>query len=194
MQCVILCGGKATRLGDIAKNTPKGMLPIGGKPVLVHQIEYLKKNGITEIILAVGNLSLVIMKYFGNGEEFGVNISYSYDLNLGTGGAIRLCKDLLKDDTFILMNGDTIADVNLNHLLKEHNRTKELITISYDNNFVSIGVCAVNIKLIDVIPEGICSLEDDVLSKIRSDKYIYKDKWFDIGESIEKYESYKIMR
>jgi len=82
MQIVILCGGLATRLGNIAKDTPKSMLKIKDKPFLQYQIEKLKKQKINDIILCVGHLSEQIENYFGNGKKFGVNIKYSYILIL----------------------------------------------------------------------------------------------------------------
>ena len=79
MQIVILCGGLATRLGNITKHTPKSMIEINGKPFLEYKIEQLKRQSVRNIVLCVGHLSEKIVEYFGNGKNFGVNIRYSND-------------------------------------------------------------------------------------------------------------------
>jgi len=66
MQIAILCGGLATRLGKLSKDTPKSMIKIDDKPFLEHQIEQLKKNDVNDIVLCVGHLSEKIEKYFEN--------------------------------------------------------------------------------------------------------------------------------
>lgn len=108
MQIVILCGGLATRLYPVTQKIPKSMVEIEGRPFLEYQIELLKKNGISDLVLCVGNFSEQIEQHFGNGEKFGVRIRYSYDgANLaGTGGALKKAEDLLEDE-FLVMYGDS---------------------------------------------------------------------------------------
>ena len=72
MQLVILCGGLATRLGSLSKNTPKSMMDVNGKPFLQYQINYAKQYGVTDIVLCVGHLSDHIKDYFGDGTDFDV--------------------------------------------------------------------------------------------------------------------------
>src|SRR4030042_2049656 len=114
MQMVIICGGLGTRLGHLTKYTPKSMIPVEGKPFLEYQIENLKKQSITNIVLCVGHLSEKIEEYFGNGEKFGVNLKYSYDKEkpLGQIGAVKNAELLLKD-TFFIMYGDSFLSVDL---------------------------------------------------------------------------------
>lgn len=113
MQMVILCGGLATRLGEIAKNIPKSMININGKPFLQHQIEKLKKQGITDIVLCVGHLSEIIEEYFGDGSKFGVKIEYSHDgvEPLGPIGALKKAEPYL-NDIFFIMYGDSYLSVD----------------------------------------------------------------------------------
>lgn len=113
MQMVILCGGLATRLGDFAKDVPKSMIQIEGKPFLEYQIENLKKHSIKDIVLCVGHLSDQIYNYFGNGKKFGVNIKYSYDGDkpLGPIGALKNAESLL-EDIFFIMYGDSYLTLN----------------------------------------------------------------------------------
>jgi len=113
MQMAILCGGLATRLGDLAKDMPKSMIQIEGKPFLEYQLENIKKHSIKDIILCVGHLSDIIVDHFGDGKRFGVNIKYSYDRDrpLGPIGAVKNAESLL-DDIFFIMYGDSYLTVN----------------------------------------------------------------------------------
>lgn len=113
MQMVILCGGLATRLGTLVKDIPKSMIQIEGKPFLEYQIENLKKHSIKDIILCVGHLSEKIKDYFGNGEQFGVNIQYSHDGDkpLGQIGAVKNAESLL-EDVFLVMYGDSYLSID----------------------------------------------------------------------------------
>lgn len=113
MQMVILCGGLATRLGDIAKETPKSMIKIDGKPFLEYQIDFLKKSSIKDIVLCVGHLFEKIEDYFGNGKDFGVNITYSHDgeKQLGPIGAVKNARSIL-DNVFFIMYGDSYVKMD----------------------------------------------------------------------------------
>lgn len=127
MKAVILAGGMGTRMGNISANTPKPMTLLCGKPVLQHQIEALKKEGIEEFIFTVGHLSDHIEDYFGNGSTFGVKISYFYeDEPLGTGGALFHLG--IKDD-FLVCNGDLIFDFCLDRMVSFHRKNKALATL-----------------------------------------------------------------
>ena len=110
---VIFCGGLATRLGDLAKDTPKSMIKIEGKPFLEYQIGMLKKQSIKDIVLCVGHLSEKIIEYFGDGKKFGVNIRYSHDDKkpLGPIGALKNAEPLL-DEVFFIMYGDSYLFVD----------------------------------------------------------------------------------
>lgn len=113
MQMVILCGGLATRLGDLAKDIPKSMIKVEGKPFLEYQIENMKKHSIKDIVLCVGHLSEKIKDYFGNGEQFGMNIKYSNDGDkpLGPIGAVKNAEALV-EDVFFIMYGDSYLSVD----------------------------------------------------------------------------------
>lgn len=113
MQMVIMCGGLATRLGNLAKNIPKSMMDINGKPFLEYQIENLRNQGIDDILLCAGHLSEKIEKYFKEGLKFGIDIKYSYDGEkpLGPIGALKNAENLLDDD-FFTMYGDSFLSVD----------------------------------------------------------------------------------
>jgi NDP-sugar pyrophosphorylase family protein len=112
MQCVILAGGLATRLRPITEKIPKSMVSVYGKPFLEYQLEMLRRNGLTDIVLCVGYLHEQIRNYFGDGKNFGVNIAYSVERDklLGTAGAIRQATQLLQNDFFV-QYGDSYLDV-----------------------------------------------------------------------------------
>jgi len=119
MKTVIMAGGKGTRIAEIADNIPKPMIPICGKPILEYQIDCLKRNGLTDIILVIGHLGQHIKNYFGDGSAFGCNISYFTETEpLGTAGALLKIDDLTDD--FLLLNGDVILDMDFSRMIKFH--------------------------------------------------------------------------
>lgn len=143
MKIVIMAGGKGTRISSIAKDIPKPMIRIQNKPILEHEIECLKKQGFTDIIITVGHLGNVIVDYFGDGSKisdvtgksFGVNIDYYFeDYPLGNAGALFKFKDKLTED-FILLNGDVMFDIDFNRFVNYHRQTGGLVTLfTHPNN------------------------------------------------------------
>lgn len=137
MKAVIMAGGKGTRIASVNSRVPKPMIPLAGKPVLEHQIECLKRQGITEIILVIGYLGDQVKEYFGDGSSlskatgnpFGVHISYIEEKEpLGTAGSLFLLKENLKED-FLLLNGDIIFDVDLERFVSFHRNQNALATL-----------------------------------------------------------------
>lgn len=129
MKVVIMAGGKGTRIAQVNATVPKPMIPIEGKPILEYQIETLKKQGYTDIILIVGHMGNVIQKYFGDGSAFGVQISYIVEEQpLGTAGALYFLKDEIQND-FLLLNGDITFDVDIQKFLEYHCNQRTAATI-----------------------------------------------------------------
>lgn len=127
MQAVILAGGKGTRLGK--NEIPKVMINIGRIPILQHQIELLRRYGITDVVLCVKHLSEKIKKHFGDGSETGVKITYSEEKEfLGTAGAVKFAEDVVKDD-FILFYGDVMLNMDLAKLAEYHKNKRGLATL-----------------------------------------------------------------
>lgn len=143
MKVVIMAGGKGTRISSIANDIPKPMIQIEGKPVLEYEIDILRKQGFTDIIITVRHLGNVIMDYFGNGsgispvtnQPFGVNIEYYYEKEaLGNAGALFKIKDKLNSD-FLLLNADSIFDVDFNRFVNFHKKHNGLVTLfTHPNN------------------------------------------------------------
>ncbi len=127
MKAVILAGGLGKRLESVNKSIPKPMTLICGKPVLEHQVEVLKREGITEFIFVTGHLSDIIEDYFGDGSALGVSISCFRETEpLGTAGALfRL--GLTED--FLLCNGDLIFDFCLSKMVSFHQHNNALATL-----------------------------------------------------------------
>ena len=124
MRAFILAGGLGTRLLSIVEDQPKPMADIENKPFLAHQIEQLEAQGITHVILCVGYLYDHVLSYFGNGEAWGVCIDYSIEMSpLGTGGALKHAERFV-DDTFLVLNGDSFFDIDLNQLMRFHQARK----------------------------------------------------------------------
>lgn len=139
MQIVILCGGLATRLGEIAKDTPKSMILIAKKPFLEHQINFLKHSGITDIVLCVGHLAEKIQEYFGDGERFGVRLRYSHDgdIPLGPIGALKKAEPLL-DNIFFIMYGDSYVFVDFQRVYSYFLKQEVLALMTVYKNFDKI--------------------------------------------------------
>ena len=135
MQTVIMAGGKGTRIASVNAEVPKPMLEVCGKPILEHQIEVLKRQDLTDIILIIGHLGSVIRDYFQDGSKFGVQISYIEEKELlGTAGSFYYLKDIIQDD-FFLLNGDLIFDVNLHRFMNFHKEKHALATLfTHPNN------------------------------------------------------------
>lgn len=131
---IVLAGGLGTRLKPITETIPKPMVLINGKPFLEYKLEALKKYGIKDIILCIGYLGEKIENYFGNGENFGLNIKYSHEKELlGTAGAIKNAESLIESDSFLVTNGDTFSEIDLSALFSFHESLKPLITIAVTN-------------------------------------------------------------
>lgn len=137
MKAVIMAGGRGTRISSVARDIPKPMIKIDGKPVLEHEIACLKAQGFTDLIITVSHLGDVIMDYFGDGskispvtkEPFGVNIEYYFEKEpLGNAGALFRLKDKLTED-FLLLNADAIFDVDFNRFVAFHREKGGLATL-----------------------------------------------------------------
>lgn len=129
MKTVIMAGGKGTRISSIASDIPKPMIKINGIPVLEREIECLKNQGFTDLIITVSHLGNIIMDYFGNGSNFGVNIQYYIEKEpLGNAGALFKIKDLLNED-FLLLNGDVLFDIDFNRFVDFHKSHGGLVTL-----------------------------------------------------------------
>jgi mannose-1-phosphate guanylyltransferase len=119
MQAVILAGGFGKRLAPLTSEVPKPLLPVGGRPILVRQIEWLRGFGVADVVLAVGYLKHKIFEALGDGRRLGVRIFYSVEEEpLGTGGAIKNAEPFITEDVFVVLNGDVLTNLSLDKLVE----------------------------------------------------------------------------
>lgn len=137
MKVVIMAGGKGTRISSVASDIPKPMIKICGMPILEHEINTLREQGFTDIIITVGHLRHIIMDYFGDGsgispvtgKPFGVHIEYYVEEKpLGNAGALFQLKDKLTED-FLLLNADSVFDIDFNRFIGYHKSKGGLATL-----------------------------------------------------------------
>ncbi|RJQ45934.1 MAG: nucleotidyltransferase family protein, partial [Gaiellales bacterium] len=146
MKAVVMAGGEGTRLRPLTNNQPKPMVPIVNKPCMGHIIDLLKKHGITDIIATVAFLPQNIRGYFGDGSSLGVSLNYSVEETpLGTAGSVRNAAEYL-DDTFLVISGDALTNINLTKLVAYHHNVKTLATLALYSlpNPTEYGVITIN--------------------------------------------------
>lgn len=148
MKGIILHGGHGTRLRPLTHTGPKQLLPIANKPMSQYAIEDLKKAGITEIGIIIGDVyPEKVKEYYGNGSKFGVNITYIYqDRPAGISHAIRLCKDYIKNDNFVVYLGDNILRKGLGDYTKkfESSKADAMILLCQVDDPTRFGVAEIN--------------------------------------------------
>jgi mannose-1-phosphate guanylyltransferase/phosphomannomutase len=130
MKAVIMAGGSGTRLRPLTSNLPKPMVPVMNKPMAEHIVELLKEHNMRDIIFTLFYLPDAIRDYFSDGSDFGCKISYSTEQGrpLGTAGCVKAIQDQL-DDTFVVISGDGLTDIDLSAAVKFHKEKKSKATI-----------------------------------------------------------------
>ena len=130
VQAVILAGGLGTRLRPYTLLLPKPMLPVGPSPILEHIIGWLKKNGVTEVIITTGYLGKTIQEYFGAGRDWGVKIQYAASPHpLGIAGQLKTAESKIRG-TFVCVYGDAILEMDLRKVIRFHADHSALATIA----------------------------------------------------------------
>ena len=159
MKAIILAGGRGKRLRPITDYVPKPLIPIRNIPIIEWQIKYLKKFGISEIIVCSGYKTKMIENYLKN-KKLGIKITFSIENKpLGTGGAIKKAGKKIKDKSFIVINGDIITNIDLEKLMKKEN---SIASIQLKTNF------------------GILQTDKDKIIKFDEKKEI-KNLWMNAG-------------
>ena len=121
MKAIILAGGRGKRLRPITDYVPKPLIPIKNIPIIEWQIKYLKKFGVSEVIICSGYKTEMIENYLNN-KKLGLKVTFSIEKKpLGTGGAIKNAGKKIKDKSFLVINGDIITNIDLKKLLKKEN-------------------------------------------------------------------------
>ena len=131
MKCVILAGGKGTRISELSKNIPKPMIKVLGEPIIVKIMKQYNKYGINEFIIAAGYKKKIIKNFFKTSKFRGWNIKVvDTGLETMTGGRIKRLKKFLKKERFMLTYGDGIGDINIKKLLSFHLKNKKIATLT----------------------------------------------------------------
>ena len=181
---IILAGGLGKRLRPLTNDYPKPMLEIGGKPILEIAVENLIKSGFYKIVLAINYKGHMIEEYFGNGKNWGCEITYIREKKkLGTSGALSLLPINL-DKPFFIMNADLLTKVNFSHILDyhlEHNTIATVCVSQYDLEVPygvvrtdSHGLISVNEKPVQsfFVNAGIYIAEPEILHFVPKNKKI----------------------
>ncbi len=125
MQAVILVGGEGTRLRPLTDTRPKPMMTLVDRPFVEHQLDHLRRFGITDVIFSCGYLPRAIQDYFGTGQSWGMTLHYVIDPEpLGTAGAVKNAEELLTSDRILVLNGDVLTDLDVAALVDQHERAE----------------------------------------------------------------------
>lgn len=183
MKAVIMAGGKGTRLRPLTCHLPKPMVPLIGKPCMAYTIDLLKKHGIYDIAITMQYKPEMIRDYFGDGRTFGVNMHYFQETTpLGTAGSVKNAQPFL-DDTFIVISGDALTDVDLRQALNFHKQkgAKATLVLTRVSHPLEYGVVMTDdegriVKFLekpswgevfsDTVNTGIYILEPELLERV----------------------------
>lgn len=171
MKAIILAGGRGKRLKPVTDYVPKPLVPIKNIPIIEWQIKYLKKFGITEVIICTGYKADMIESYL-NVKKLGIKIKFSIEKSpLGTGGAIKKAGKMIKEKSFFVINGDTITNIDLRKLASKKN---SIAAIELRTKYGVLEVESdkiINFKEKKEIPDswmnaGIYHLEKEIIKKL----------------------------
>src|SRR6185503_16503584 len=187
MKAVVMAGGEGTRLRPLTSNQPKPMVPIVGKPCMEHILDLLRRHGMNEVVVTLAFMPQAIRTYFGGGESLDMDVDYSVEEQpLGTAGSVRLAERRL-DETFLVISGDALCDVDLTALVDAHKAKGAAVTIGLKSveNPLEFGIVVTDEEgrverflekpswgqvFSDTINTGIYVLEPEVLRHIPTDR------------------------
>jgi mannose-1-phosphate guanylyltransferase len=124
LQAMVLAAGIGSRLDPLTRQVPKPMIPFANRPVMEHIVGLLRRHGITRTVSNLQYLPQAVQNYFGDGSSFGMEMHFVKEQQLtGDAGGLRACRSFLKNETFIVVMGDLITDMDLSYVIDQH-RTK----------------------------------------------------------------------
>ena len=186
MKAVVMAGGEGTRLRPLTSNQPKPMVPIVGKPCMEHILDLLRRHGMNEVVVTLAFMPQAIRTYFGGGESLDMDVDYSVEEQpLGTAGSVKLAERRL-DETFLVISGDALCDVDLTDLIRFHREKQAAVTIGLKSveNPLEFGIVVTDEDgrierflekpswsqvFSDTINTGIYVLEPEVLRHVPAD-------------------------
>lgn len=130
-KAVVLAAGVGSRLEPLTKQLPKPLVPFGNRPVMEHILRLLKKHNIRETVSNVHYLANKVTNYFGDGHSFDMKMSFvKEDVLSGDAGGVRACRAYLTNDTFVVVMGDLITDLDLSYVITQHKEKGAIATIA----------------------------------------------------------------
>ena len=131
MRALVLCAGFGTRLGDLTRETPKPMLPIGDEPLLGHTLSHLSSLGFTDVAVNLHFKPEIVMAHVGDGARYGLRVTYAHEPELlGTAGAVRNLRDFLSvDEDFLVLYGDLLIDEDFAAMMADHRAKRASATL-----------------------------------------------------------------
>jgi mannose-1-phosphate guanylyltransferase/phosphomannomutase len=187
MKAVVMAGGEGTRLRPLTSNQPKPMVPIVGKPCMEHIVELLREHGFDDVVVTLAFMPQAIRGYFGNGESLGITLAYSVEESpAGTAGSVKLAEEAI-DETFLVISGDALCDIDLTSLVAFHREKGAQVTIALKSvpNPLEFGIVVTDEDgrierflekpswgqvFTDTINTGIYVLEPEVLRHVPDDR------------------------
>ncbi|WP_218081211.1 sugar phosphate nucleotidyltransferase [Anthocerotibacter panamensis] len=204
MKAMILAAGKGTRVRPITYTIPKPMIPILQKPVMEFLLELLRRHGFTQVMVNVSHLAHEIEHYFRDGQRFGVEIAYSFEGRiedgelvgeaLGSAGGLRRIQDFAPffDETFVVLCGDALVDVDLTQAIQWHKQKKALATLVL-KQVPPTEVSGYGVVVTD--PEGRVqtfqekpAMEEALSNQVSTGIYIFEPEIFDYIPSGQSYD------
>ncbi len=209
MKAIILAAGKGTRVRPLTYDLPKPMIPVLGKPVMAYLVEHLAKYGVTEIMVNVSYLHEKIEEFFGEGNQYGVQIGYSFEgytndsgdvvpEPLGSAGGMKKIQEFggFFDDTTIVLCGDALIDLDLKSALFEHRRKGALASspgarlVGVADSTTSLVIGSPNLSQLDLLQIDVEGMDGELLKLypfdlIRPGIIRYESKHLATQESLE---------
>ena len=209
MRAMILAAGRGERLRPLTESMPKPMIPVSSEPLIVHQLKWLKRAGIRDIVINLHHLGEQIESHVGSGKQYGINVSYTHEaVLLDTGGGIFNALPKLGDEPFLVLNGDVWTNFRFADLAKCTTDCAHLILtrkpsvhafgdFSLEGGYVTryedpqqheltfCGISIIHPQIFDNSPRGAFSLTRDLLFNLIAKKEvtgeIFDGLWIDIG-------------
>jgi len=139
-KAVLLAAGRGTRMRELTDELPKPMIPVRGKPILLHIVEGLKAAGVTDFCIIVGWRADVVKEFFGDGSKFGIRVHYETQVvQDGTGRVVELAKDFCGADPFVLSYGDILIEPSNYVSLANPGDEEAIITVKYNPGEIAKG-------------------------------------------------------
>jgi NDP-sugar pyrophosphorylase family protein len=130
MKAMVLAAGLGERMRPLTDQLPKPLLPVANRPVMGYILEHLARHGFTEVIANLHYRGEDIVRRFGDGSQYGVNLRYAYEEKLwGIAGGVRRCRGFFGDETFLVIGADDLTDMDLTALIEAHRRAGAMASI-----------------------------------------------------------------